>query len=103
MREYGYGFLEIPDPISKPRKTGMTFIRDPGISLTEQRMFLESAAKTKKGYLTRQLASSPNRNTALPGRHCKNQSLLFEPPANWLEKSSFSSTVGAATEYNRGN
>ena len=44
MQEYGYGFLEIPDPISKPRKTGMTFIRDPGISLTEQRMFLESAA-----------------------------------------------------------
>lgn len=44
MTKYAYDFLEIPEGTKKPRQDGMTFVRDPGMGVTEMRMFLESSA-----------------------------------------------------------
>ena len=45
MVKYAYDFLELDEGIPKPRKTGLTFVRDPGMGLKEQELYLESSAQ----------------------------------------------------------
>ncbi|MBI3044517.1 MAG: phosphosulfolactate synthase [Betaproteobacteria bacterium] len=45
MDKYAYDFIDIPDRPGKPRTRGLTLVRDPGIGLTSQRIFLEDAGE----------------------------------------------------------
>lgn len=44
MVKYAYDFIEMEEGIPKPRTTGLTFIRDPGMGVREQRIYLEGSA-----------------------------------------------------------
>ena len=44
MNKYAYDFIDIPEGLPKPRTKGLTFVRDPGMGLTSQKIFLEDAA-----------------------------------------------------------
>ena len=42
---YAYDFIDIPERAGKPRTRGLTLVRDPGMGLTSQRIFLEDAGE----------------------------------------------------------
>ena len=43
MTKYAYDFIDIPEGRPKPRTKGLTFVRDPGMGLTSQDIFIEDA------------------------------------------------------------
>ena len=45
MEKYAYDFIDIPEGIPKPRTRGLTFVRDPGMGLTSQEIFIEDAGE----------------------------------------------------------
>jgi len=45
MNRYAYDFLDIPEARPKPRTRGLTFVRDPGMGLTAQNIFLEDSGE----------------------------------------------------------